>query len=91
MLKVVQNYLMKKLDIGKQRHQAKAITWRIIASLTTFLIGWSLTGDMHAGLAIGSVDFIIKFILYYAHERAWLRVNFGINHERDTPTSTHSS
>ena len=81
---------MRKLDIGKQRHLAKAITWRVIASTTTFLIGWALTGDVHAGLAIGSIDFIIKFILYYAHERAWLRVNFGISHERNTSTPTHS-
>ena len=55
----------------KKRHLYKAITWRIIASLTSFFLAWILTGDIESGLKIGLADVVIKFILYYIHERAW--------------------
>lgn len=50
---------------------AKTITWRILATTTTFLIAWALTGDLTAGAAIGGVEAIAKMGLYYWHERAW--------------------
>jgi uncharacterized membrane protein len=61
-----------------KRHIAKAITWRVIASIITFIIGWSVTGDMNFGLAIGSADVIIKLVLYYLHERLWYHFKYGI-------------
>ena len=30
----------------KKRTLAKTMTWRVTASLTTFLIAWMLTGDL---------------------------------------------
>ena len=68
---------MSKTQLDKKRHLFKAITWRIIASVTSFLIGWYVTGDIHTGMAVGVFDVIIKFILYYLHERAWYRSSFG--------------
>ena len=52
--------------VNKKRHILKALTWRLIASITTFLIGWIATGDIRAGLSIGVFDFSIStgFILY---------------------------
>jgi|TARA_R110000744_G_scaffold32505_3_gene76099 uncharacterized membrane protein len=58
-------------EVSKIRHLTKAVTWRIIASITTVLIAW------YFGLppkAIGSLflaDLVIKFVLYYGHERVW--------------------
>ena len=40
----------------KKRTMAKTITWRITASLTTFLIAWMLTGDILVGASIGSIE-----------------------------------
>ncbi len=57
----------------------KAITWRIIASLTSFFLAWGVTGNVEAGLVIGVVDVIIKFILYYLHERVWYRSSYGVD------------
>ena len=53
----------------KKRTMAKTITWRITASLTTFLIAWILTGDILVGASIGSIEAIAKIFLYYFHER----------------------
>ena len=50
---------------------AKAFSWRIIATLTTGLIGYALTGSVEVAGAIMTFDFILKLILYYLHERLW--------------------
>jgi len=57
--------------VARTRHLTKAITWRIIASLTTALIAWAfgLPPKVIGGVFVA--DLIIKFILYYAHERVW--------------------
>lgn len=66
------------MAVQPKRHLAKAITWRIIASLVTFLIGWIVTGDVNFGMAIGITDVLIKIGLYYLHERIWYHSRFGI-------------
>lgn len=66
------------MSVLPRRHLAKAITWRIIASLTTFIIGWVVTGDLNFGMAIGAADVVIKIALYYFHERLWYHSDFGV-------------
>jgi uncharacterized membrane protein len=74
------------MSIKPKRHLAKAFTWRIIASLTTFAIGWAVTGDMHFGAAIGGFDVVIKIALYYFHERIWYHSRYGVVNEVEDKT-----
>ena len=67
-----------KIEISRKRHIAKTITWRILASTDTLLIGWVLTGSLKIGSSIAGVEIITKMALYYAHERVWYQSNFGI-------------
>ena len=67
-----------KIRIDRKRHLLKSVTWRIIASVVSFLIGWSVTGDVSIGITVGVVDVVVKFILYYFHERMWYKSKFGI-------------
>ena len=60
----------------KKRTFVKTITWRITASLTTFLIAWILTGDILVGASIGSIEAIAKIFLYYFHERIWTNITW---------------
>ncbi len=61
------------------RSIAKAITWRILATITTMIISYFITGNLKFALAIGSTEVICKIILYYFHERVWTRLcKFGI-------------
>ena len=53
------------------RALAKALTWRITATLTTALIAFLVTGELGVAVMIGGIEFVIKFFIYYAHERAW--------------------
>lgn len=64
-----------------KRHILKSITWRIVASVTTFIIAWLSTGNINAGLSIGLFDFFLKFILYFLHERAWYKTKYGIKQQ----------
>ena len=63
----------------KKRTIVKTMTWRITASLTTFLIAWILTGDLLIGVSIGSIEAITKIFLYYYHERIWNNINWSKN------------
>ena len=65
--------------VTKKRHLAKAITWRIIASVTTALIAWFFGLPPKAVGMVFIADLIIKFVLYYGHERVWYRyIRYGI-------------
>ena len=66
------------IDLQK-RTIVKTLTWRVTASLTTFLIAWILTGDLLIGISIGSVEAIAKIFLYYFHERIWNNVSWAKN------------
>ena len=63
----------------KKRTLAKTMTWRVTASLTTFLIAWILTGDLLIGVSIGSIEAIAKIFLYYYHETIWNNINWAKN------------
>ena len=68
--------------ISKRRHLAKAITWRIIASTVTALIAWWFGLPTKAVGLVFAADLIIKFILYYAHERVWYKhIKYGVKDE----------
>lgn len=65
--------------VTKTRHLAKAVTWRIIASTTTAIIAWFFGLPPKAIGAVFVADLIIKFILYYGHERLWYKhIKFGV-------------
>ena len=55
----------------QKRTIVKTLTWRVTASLTTFVIAWVLTGDLLIGATIGSIEAVAKIFLYYFHERIW--------------------
>jgi uncharacterized membrane protein len=68
--------------VTRKRHLAKAVTWRIIASITTALIAWFFGLPPKAVGAVFVADLIIKFVLYYGHERLWYKhIRFGIRKE----------
>lgn len=59
---------------SKTRSIIKTVTWRILATITTFLISWMITGSAAMGFAIANIEFWAKIVLYYFHERAWNKI-----------------
>lgn len=52
----------------------KTISWRIIGTLDTMCISYFLTGKLEIALSIGGIEVISKMVLYYMHERAWVKL-----------------
>ncbi len=59
------------------RSVVKTISWRFLATLTTFSLVWIFTGKIDTALTVGGLEVIIKMIIYFLHERGWDRVNWG--------------
>jgi len=68
----------KKIDKeAPLRSATKAITWRIIGTIDTTILGWLVSGDFRIGLTIGGLEVMTKMVLYYLHERAWTNIKWG--------------
>jgi len=52
----------------------KSISWRIIASLITLVLVFIYTKDFTMSLEIGFLEFFLKMLVYYIHERFWLGI-----------------
>lgn len=59
------------------RSIVKSISWRTIGTIDTILISFLITGKPALALSIGGVEVFTKMGLYFLHERAWNRINFG--------------
>ena len=55
----------------------KAISWRILGSVDTFVISYLVTGKLVFAASIASVETVTKVILFYGHERVWAAVPWG--------------
>lgn len=73
---------MKKTKVSVRRHILKTITWRIVGTIDTMIIGWLVSGDPMVGITIGSFEVFTKMILYFLHERAWYKVDFGVKRDK---------
>jgi|TARA_R110002020_G_C15755020_1_gene726510 uncharacterized membrane protein len=65
--------------VHKKRHLAKAITWRLVGTIDTMLLGWWISGDIKVGASIGVLELFTKMFLYYGHERLWYKSEFGVD------------
>jgi uncharacterized membrane protein len=63
----------------RNRSIVKAMSFRILATITTFSAIWILTGNLKFAGLVGVIDFVSKLILYYFHERAWNKIKWGKN------------
>jgi uncharacterized membrane protein len=59
------------------RSLAKAISWRIVATLTTMLLVFAFTGNLVISGGVGLTELATKIVIYYVHERVWNAVSFG--------------
>jgi uncharacterized membrane protein len=59
------------------RSFAKAISWRIVATLTTILLVFAFTRSLMISGGVGIAELVVKILVYYLHERVWNMVDFG--------------
>jgi uncharacterized membrane protein len=59
------------------RSFAKAVSWRFVGSMDTFILSWLVTGNPVWAGTIASAEAVTKITLFYLHERAWRLVRWG--------------
>ena len=73
--------IIKSFTFSKQKSLLKTISWRFVATTTTFLISGAVLNDFNEiALFIALLELISKFILYYVHERIWIKIPLGLKH-----------
>lgn len=60
-----------------RRSIAKALSWRLVATVITSTLVFVITGEGKFAATIGLSDTLIKFFVYFGHERLWNRIAFG--------------
>ena len=79
---------------SRLRSILKAVTWRLIATGTTFTLAYLVFSNsdcedvMEKSTFVAGLELMIKLVIYYLHERAWqmaptgsIRRFFGIKQE----------
>ena len=59
------------------RSIAKAVSWRLVGSMDTFVLSYLVTGNLVWAGSIASAETLTKIALFYLHERIWRRVTWG--------------
>ena len=65
---------------GREAHSrslVKAISWRVLGSIDTFLLSLFFTRSVGAAGAIATTEVLTKMFLYYFHERVWAGISWG--------------
>jgi uncharacterized membrane protein len=68
------------------RSVVKAVSWRTLGTIDTFVISWVLTGRLTLAGSIAGLEFATKLAWYYLHERIWATIPWGRAPYRHTGT-----
>ncbi len=59
------------------RSLLKSITFRTIATFITILLVLIFTENLTTSVVVGSLEFVLKMVVYYLHERIWNVLRYG--------------
>ncbi|OQW48185.1 MAG: hypothetical protein A4S09_13835 [Proteobacteria bacterium SG_bin7] len=62
---------------SKTRIIIKTISWRLFGTLATVTLAYIFTRKIETAFQIGSLELLLKSLIYYFHERFWNKVNYG--------------
>ena len=71
---------------SRKRSITKTIVWRVIATTVTMLVSFIWLGEWGKAITLAITANAIKMVFYYAHERAWNRIDFGRKKAREDYT-----
>ena len=66
------------MSYTRKRVLVKSFVWRIIATLTGASITWLLTGELETAGKFILIEFPLKMMIYYMHERGWELISWGV-------------
>ena len=62
---------------SNSRSVAKAVSYRLLGSISTAVIVYVFSGDLKVSAGVGALDVVLKMALYYLHERLWNHISYG--------------
>jgi uncharacterized membrane protein len=62
---------------GHGRSLMKAVSWRTVGTIDTFIISFFVTGRVTLAGGIAAVEVVTKILIYYLHERVWAVLPWG--------------
>jgi adenylylsulfate kinase len=57
---------------SRKRTIVKTLLWRFIASGTTVVVVFALSGNVVLGLTAAAIGIPLKLLMYYFYERFWM-------------------
>jgi uncharacterized membrane protein len=66
------------IDHSLKRHILKTISYRILGTLTTVIVAYSLGASLKVSSMLGVGELVLKPVIYFLHERIWykhIRIN----------------
>lgn len=60
------------------RSIVKGLSWRLFATTATIIIVYIFFRRLDLAIAAGIIETIFKVVLYWAHERVWFKIKWGI-------------
>jgi len=79
---------------GRESHPRsflKAVSWRTLGSIDTFILGFIFTADVKTAGSIAGTEVVTKILLYYFHERLWALVPWGHGGDKAQPDALTAS
>ncbi len=68
------------------RSFVKALSWRTLGSIDTFVLSYFFSGNASIAGKIAGTEVITKILLYFFHERVWAQIGWGFR-RREEPAS----
>lgn len=62
---------------SSSRTIAKTISWRVVATITTFIVSYLASDNIVIASSIAGSQIIIHTVLYIIHERIWNKIKWG--------------
>jgi uncharacterized membrane protein len=67
------------MSVHVKRHIAKTISYRLLGTLQTVGFGYLLTGSAGISASLGIIEFCVKPVMYFLHERVWYKwILYGV-------------
>ncbi len=70
---------------SNSRSIAKAISYRVLGSVSTAGIFFVMTRSAKLSLGAGAIDVVVKMVAYFVHERIWNFIPFGRERKKPAP------
>jgi uncharacterized membrane protein len=61
------------INSSLKRHILKTMSYRILGTLTTVIVAYSLGASIEISSMLGIGELVLKPIIYFFHERVWYK------------------